>query len=388
MVLPLPRSLWSCALLGAALLLPIPSALSANPRSECETIVKNLGYPVDDYAFKEAGIFSSEQHIFGSLSCFVDSEGKFDSLYRGDTPVAEDGYYGLEALAARDAAIAEADAAERTAKAKRDAAISNARAAYDADWNNISNYLASKLEDIRNSSKPPEYVETGKTNITSPPEDEANVPKDQNDGVPSSNSTENGNSENSVAIDEITVPSQAAREMWVTSERLDIRSCPNTKCGRTGWLLSGNRVEILEETNGWGRISEPLIALCEDGITFQIDDGNNRCDAENGIVDDMITKWVEMAHLTSSKPAPVADPADCSSGFLSGSDNYAKYSKVFCEVSRKLIEDGECTEKELKESGGWWASTTRPQGTFFTYCGGMSLSDKIYLDVSTGETSR
>lgn len=369
-------------------MLPIPSELYANPRSECETIVKHLGYPVDDYAFKEAGIFSSEQHIFGSLSCFVDSEGKFDSLYRGDTPVAEDGYFGLEALAARDAAMAEADAAERTAKAKRDAAISNARATYDADWNNISKYLAVKLEDIRNSSKPLEQVETEKDNITNPTEDEANVLKDQNDNIPTNNSNENGNSKNKVTLEEVTVPSRAGREMWVTSERLDIRSCPSTKCGRTGWALSGNKIEIFEEKSGWGRISEPVIALCEDGVTFQIDDGNNRCDVENGIVDNMITRWVEMAHLTSSKPAPIADPADCSSGFLSGSDNYAKYSKVFCEVSRKLINEGECTEKELEESGGWWASTTRPQGTFFTYCGGISASDKIYLDVSTGETSR
>jgi len=41
-----------------------------------------------------------------------------------------------------------------------------------------------------------------------------------------------------------------------------------------------------------------------------------------------------------------------------------------------------------KEIGGWMASTNRGEGVYFTYCGGMKVNNKVYLDVTSGKTSR
>ncbi|MES2336256.1 MAG: hypothetical protein V4551_16495 [Pseudomonadota bacterium] len=178
------------------------------------------------------------------------------------------------------------------------------------------------------------------------------------------------------------------QEMWVNSERIEIHSCPSETCGKTGWDLHGSRVVILEQKDGWGRIDNPTPALCENGVTFLIDEGDNRCLPENGIVDGMLARWVDMNFLSGSKPEKAPDPEECDRGFLSSSDNYATYSNEFCAAARQLINGGECTEADFVESGGWAASSQYPQGTFFTYCGGIRIENKIYLDAKSGKIFR
>ena len=34
------------------------------------------------------------------------------------------------------------------------------------------------------------------------------------------------------------------------------------------------------------------------------------------------------------------------------------------------------------------ASTSQGKGKYFTYCGGMSVQNRIYLDVKTGKTGK
>lgn len=376
----------------AVLFAAYPISAFSGPKEDCEFVVQSLGFPTDDYAFKKGGIFSSDQHIFGSLSCYVDYEGKFNSLYRGDTAIAEDGYFGTSVLAARDAAVQKAEAADDLEATKRDAAIRSARERYDLASQKISDDLRKELSALRESSDPfgkhaqkDNASETATTPTVSGSED------DQSE----KDSTKKASAEHSEVP--LTAPDSApdqvskavgTREMWVSAERLNIRSCPSEKCGRTGWLLSGNKLTIYEERNGWGRISEPMDAICESGVSGQIDDGDRRCVPENGVTDNKITRWVSLRHLSETPPKPASDPQKCGNGFLAGSDNYETYAEAFCTAAIKLISEGQCTEKEFRDNGGWWASTSYPKGTFFTYCGGLALSNKIYLEAKTGRIFR
>ncbi len=369
---------------GAAIFLCIhPLDAIAGPKDECELVVGSLGFDTDDYAFKKGGLFSSDQHIFGSLSCYVDHEGKFQSLYRGDTAVAEDGFFGVPALEARDAAMAAANAADERAAKKRDEAISKARETYDSETEDIAVELAATLLTIQENSMQSIPSETSSasdsdTSVFTPG-------KAQPDLTHSGAKNGAGDPENERESSTEVIPQPVAgREMWVAVERLNIRSCPGANCGRTGWILAGERIVVYEEKNGWARISEPYLANCISGITDQIDDGDRRCVSENGISDGKIAKWVAVKHLSPISPIKVADPNDCSSGFLAASDNYEVYAEVFCEASRKLIEEGRCTEDEFIENGGWWASTSHPKGTFFTYCGDAIVANRIYLDAQAG----
>ena len=86
-----------------------------------------------------------------------------------------------------------------------------------------------------------------------------------------------------------------------------------------------------------------------------------------------------------------SDPAENASGddtLIKGSDDYRIYKKEFSSAARKLINEGVCTESDFKEIGGWMASSNKGENIYFTYCGGMTLSNRIYLDVKSGKTFR
>jgi len=73
---------------------------------------------------------------------------------------------------------------------------------------------------------------------------------------------------------------------------------------------------------------------------------------------------------------------------VSGSDDYGTYRTQFDQAARTLIANGTCTEDDFNEMGGWMASTRQGKGKYFTYCGGMSVQNRVYLDVKTGKTGK
>lgn len=170
---------------------------------------------------------------------------------------------------------------------------------------------------------------------------------------------------------------------WATVDRLNIRSCPATSCGITGWITYGNKVTIYEEKDEWSRISQESSAMCEDGISAAIDTGNRNCTAENGIRDGKLSRWVSSQHLTDVEPKPVSAPLGCEGDLLSGSDNYDLYAGAFCTAALRMISDGTCTKQDFRK-WAWSASTKMGNGIYFTYCGGMAPSNRYYLDVKSG----
>lgn len=69
---------------------------------------------------------------------------------------------------------------------------------------------------------------------------------------------------------------------------------------------------------------------------------------------------------------------------ISDSEHYGIHGPKFEAIARELLAKRRCKEADFKEVGGFWKSTEpgRP-GQYFTYCGGMTLSNKIYVRVST-----
>ena len=69
---------------------------------------------------------------------------------------------------------------------------------------------------------------------------------------------------------------------------------------------------------------------------------------------------------------------------IAGSDDFGLHEAAFVKATQTLLNDGSCTKGDFKEMGGWYKSTTHPGSVYFTYCGGMQQSNKIYLDASNG----
>lgn len=74
------------------------------------------------------------------------------------------------------------------------------------------------------------------------------------------------------------------------------------------------------------------------------------------------------------------------SPMISQSEDYLAHKDEFDTAAAILVKMGRCTPDELQEMGGWWKSVShKPKPVYFTYCGGMTVANRIYVDTSTRE---
>lgn len=181
----------------------------------------------------------------------------------------------------------------------------------------------------------------------------------------------------------------SAKQMWVTSDRLNRRTCPEEHCGIVGTLMFREEVKVLEERNGFARVSPYYDAACTVSGSSYVDRGNSACSPENGINDGKLAEWVSMDFLSAVRPNDPAKQATGLERLISGSDDFHIYRAAFVSAAEKLIANGQCTEADFIEQGGWMKSTNNPSApVYFTYCGGMGLTNRIYLDAATGNITQ
>lgn len=183
------------------------------------------------------------------------------------------------------------------------------------------------------------------------------------------------------------VPAGSER-LWVTSQRLDRRTCPSERCGVVGQLFFREAANVLERRGGWARITNPYHAGCEGGRSANVDRGNAACDTENGITDGKFAEWVLAASLSPNRPADPAETASNAERLVAQSDDFMHHRAAFVRAANELIESGRCTAADFEEQGGWMKSTNhRDEPVYFTYCGGMTVANRIYLNAETGRIS-
>lgn len=183
-------------------------------------------------------------------------------------------------------------------------------------------------------------------------------------------------------------PAFADEQMWVATDRLNRRTCPSTECGVVGQLFFRESAVVIEQRDGWARISKFYDASCSGGRSAYVDKGNAACSPENGIVDGQFAEWVSMEHLVADRPQ---DPGAGSSGtakLVSGSDDFRLHQAAFVKAAESLLASGQCVTQDFVEMGGFWKSTTNhaSQPVYYTYCKGGQ--DRIYLNVQSGAIFR
>ena len=170
--------------------------------------------------------------------------------------------------------------------------------------------------------------------------------------------------------------------MWVTSDRLELRSCPSSSCGLASRLYFREAVDVVEVKSGWGRVSRYNDAFCSGGRTSDLED-NTACTSENGFIEGKYAQWAELAHLSPARPADPGANAKGISKLVAQSDDFRLYELAFVKAAQQMIERGTCTEADFLDMGGWMSSPDKPF-VYFTYCGGMTKSNRYYLDVKSG----
>jgi len=161
-------------------------------------------------------------------------------------------------------------------------------------------------------------------------------------------------------------------DYYVTSDKLNIRLAPNKNGKVTNTLYKRQKVEVFEVKDGWARITHYYDGSVE-GLSGEV------------------ARWVFAEYLSANRPAEekVTNLNSPVARAIKSSDDFSKYQSVFVSASDQLIKSGKCSLGDFKEMGGWWRSTNhKPKPVYFTYCGGMTRSNRIYLDAATGKTFR
>jgi len=186
-----------------------------------------------------------------------------------------------------------------------------------------------------------------------------------------------------VPVKEPTQPSPI--DMWVTSDRLQRYTCPDTGCGAVGAYFFREKATVLEERGDWVRVSKYYDASCRGGVSDYVDSGNSKCEAANGIENGQFAEWAIKANLAAKRPADPAAGAKGAYELVSGSDDYARYKDAFAKAAASLISSGRCTAKHFRDNAGWTKSMSqKDKPVYFTYCGNY---EKVYLDASTGKVT-
>jgi hypothetical protein len=168
-------------------------------------------------------------------------------------------------------------------------------------------------------------------------------------------------------------------EYVVSADSLNIRLAASTSAKVKGKLSQGQKVEVLEVNNGWARISRYYDGSAE------------------GLSGD-VARWVFATHLS---PIPAAPPpakprleikVDVNSPVyqaIQSSDDLALHQGIFVQVSEELVNSGQCKLSDFRDIGGWWRSAAhKPEPVYYTYCGGATNEDRIYVNTDTGRTFR
>lgn len=174
-------------------------------------------------------------------------------------------------------------------------------------------------------------------------------------------------------------------KLWVTTQYADRHSCPSEECGIVGRLFFREAATPMEAKDGWVRVTKVYDASCQNGESQYVDKGNAACTTANGITNGQFAEWVKESQLSVARPADPAETASADESIVADSDDFTQYRAAFAKVARELIASGRCTAGDFKEQGGWVKSVNqRDQPIYFTYCGGMTAANKIYMNAETG----
>jgi hypothetical protein len=164
----------------------------------------------------------------------------------------------------------------------------------------------------------------------------------------------------------------APGKYYVSVEKTDERLQPSPTGKSTNVLRKRQAVDVLEVKGQWARVTKFY-------------DGN----VEG--VEGQVARWIAVKDLSPVRPADeVAGKGEPPiAKLLTQSDDFARYRKAFITASQSLVERKQCTEQDFKDVGGWSKSTNfAGKPVYFTYCGGMSKANRVYLNAATGEVFR
>ncbi|MGI9896440.1 SH3 domain-containing protein [Vibrio natriegens] len=155
-------------------------------------------------------------------------------------------------------------------------------------------------------------------------------------------------------------------EYYVIERQVSAYNKPDHNALVVDTIYKGEKVVVLEKSNGWYRISDYLV----------YEDGGEET-----------AEWLDAKGLSDAEPViKEQERLEILDGYLQKSDDLKDNLEIFRNKTQLLLDDNTCEPEDFTELGGWVRSVTYKQrNVYFIYCGGLEQENKIYLDVNSGE---
>ncbi|MBR9786549.1 MAG: SH3 domain-containing protein [Vibrionaceae bacterium] len=155
-------------------------------------------------------------------------------------------------------------------------------------------------------------------------------------------------------------------EYYVIERQISVYNKPNHNALVVDTIYKGEKVAVLEKSNGWYRISDYLVYK------------------EGG---EETAEWLDAKGLSDAEPViKEQERLEVLDGYLQKSDDLKENLEIFRNKTQLLLDDNACEPEDFKELGGWVRSVTyKERNVYFIYCGGLEQENKIYLDVDSEE---
>lgn len=155
-------------------------------------------------------------------------------------------------------------------------------------------------------------------------------------------------------------------EYYVIERQISAYNKPDHNALVVDTIYKGEKVVVLEKSNGWYRISDYLV----------YEDGGEET-----------AEWLDAKGLSDAEPViKEQERLEILDGYLQKSDDLKDNLEIFRNKTQLLLDDNTCDPEDFTELGGWVRSVTYKQrNVYFIYCGGLEQENKIYLDVDSGE---
>ncbi|ANQ18993.1 SH3 domain-containing protein [Vibrio natriegens] len=155
-------------------------------------------------------------------------------------------------------------------------------------------------------------------------------------------------------------------EYYVIERQVSAYNKPDHNALVVDTIYKGEKVVVLEKSNGWYRISDYLV----------YEDGGEET-----------AEWLDAKGLSDAEPViKEQERLEILDGYLQKSDDLKDNLEIFRNKTQLLLDDNTCEPEDFTELGGWVRSVTyQKRNVYFIYCGGLEQENKIYLDVDSGE---
>nr|WP_319552104.1 SH3 domain-containing protein [uncultured Vibrio sp.] len=155
-------------------------------------------------------------------------------------------------------------------------------------------------------------------------------------------------------------------EYYVIERQVSAYNKPDHNALVVDTIYKGEKVVVLEKSNGWYRISDYLV----------YEEGGEET-----------AEWLDAKGLSDAVPViKEQERLEILDGYLQKSDDLKENLEIFRNKTQLLLDDNTCEPEDFTELGGWVRSVTYKQrNVYFIYCGGLEQENKIYLDVDSGE---